>query len=205
VFALVGIAAALVVAIGAWSRFANRSEKPVAAVRERAPEKPPAPKPEPAAAPAPPPAATATNVTASPPVPGEPAVAGSNEKAPATVSVTVKVVPEDAVIFHAGKRVGAGVVEVSIENNVKQRFTALLDGYVPSNFVLDGSDTSITIMLKRAPKPRPAPPPEGESPSADAPSSDATAAPTAAAAPTATATAPTESSTQPSTEPNVAP
>jgi hypothetical protein len=113
----------------------------------------------------------------------------------------VKTVPEEAVIFRAGKRLGAGRVEVSVERNDKQRFTALHDGYLPSNFVVDGSRDSITIRLKRIPKPRPeqaSEHPYGSAPSTDAtaasapttPTPAATTAPPATAAPAATAAFP---------------
>jgi hypothetical protein len=138
----------------------------------------------------------------------EAAVGQSAEKSATSVTVTVKTVPEEAVIFRAGKRLGAGLVEVSVERNDKQRFTALHDGYLPSNFVLDGSRDSITIRLKRIPKPRVEA--AAENPYASAPSTDATAAsatttPEASATtatPAATAAFPAGSNAEPAPAPN---
>jgi hypothetical protein len=194
--AIVAGAAAIVVAGVGWSRL-GRHEPPAARLpanaAERAPERAPAP---PTPAPAPSPVAAATTVA---PSTSAPAVATSVEKAPAATIVTVKTFPQEAVIFRAGKRIGAGVVEVSVERNVKERLTALHDGYLPSNVVLDGSRDSITIRLKRIPKPRAEPPPQDDSPYGDAPSADATttSAPAATAAPTATAAFPAGTTPQP--------
>jgi hypothetical protein len=134
-----------------------------------------------------------TNEAASSSAPTPEGVAGTSlEKTPNAVAVTVKTVPEGAVIFRAGQRLGTGVVEVSVERNVKQRFTALFDGYTPSNFTVDGSRDSITIVLKRAQKHRAAPARESDSPSDDASNeeSKAAAAPTATAAPAPESTPP---------------
>jgi hypothetical protein len=70
------------------------------------------------------------------------------------VAVTVKVIPENAVIFRAGEKLGAGAVRVNVERNAKQRLTALHDGYAPYNFTLDGSRDTVTVRLKRTPRPR---------------------------------------------------
>jgi hypothetical protein len=197
--AIVGGVAALVVAGVAWKRFASDGERAAAMVAapapERAPEQaPPRPSPEPAPSPATPLTSEAAN---SPAPTVEATVATSPEKTANAVAVTIKTVPEEAVIFRAGQRLGTGVVAVNVERNVKQRFTALLDGYTPSNFTVDGSRDSITIMLKRAQKPRAAPARESDSPSADAPSEESKAA-----APAAT-TAPVPEST--AAEPDVPP
>jgi len=192
--ALVGGAAAVVLASVALTRFASHADPPAARVpaqvQERAPEPPPA---IPSPAPVPSPVAPVTNDAPNPSAPVvEAAVAGALEKTPAAVTVTVKAVPEAAVIFRAGKRLGAGVVEVSVERNVKQRLTALLDGYTPANVVLDGSRDSVTIVLKRW-KPRAAPVPQSDSPYGDAPSAD----PAAATAPAATTPAPAATAAPP--------
>jgi hypothetical protein len=198
--AIVAGAAAIVVAGVGWSRFARHEPAGArlpANAAERAPERAPAP---PSPAPAPSLVAAATTVAPSTPAPAlEPAVATSVEKAPAAIIVTVKTFPQEAVIFRAGKRIGAGVVEVSVERNVKERLRALHDGYLPSNVVVDGSRDAITIRLKRIPKPRAEPPPQDDSPYGDAPSADATttSAPAATAAPTATAAFPTGTTPQP--------
>jgi hypothetical protein len=93
-------------------------------------------------------------------------------------------------VFRARQRLGAGVVEVNVERHAKQRFTALLDGYVPANFTLDGSRDSVTIRLKRAPKPQAKPAAEsaaaGNEPNATNGANAATPpAPTAVPEPTA--------------------
>ena len=180
---IVGSAAALAVAGVAWKRFAPGGERSTASVAapvpERAPELAPVrPNPVPVPSPATP---VASEAPSSPAPAVDAVVATSPEKTASAVAVTIKTVPEEAVIFRAGQRLGAGVVQVSVERNVKQRFTALLDGYTPSNFTVDGSRDSITIMLKRAQRPRAAP--VSDSPNADAPSEAATA-PAATAAPT---------------------
>ncbi|HVR21195.1 MAG TPA: hypothetical protein VMS65_15890 [Polyangiaceae bacterium] len=209
--ALVGSAAVLVAASAGWSQLANRRNAPSAAVAARAPERraperapePPSPKP------VPPPATPAANEAVNTPAPPPAGAVGSSpEKAVTTVAVTIKTVPEEAVIFRAGQRIGAGLVEVNVERNTKQRFTALHDGYTPSNFTLDGSRDSITIRLKRAPKPQPAPAPDSDSPYGDpnvnsAPASATPVAPaTTAASPTPAAPAP-ESTTPATPSPDV--
>jgi hypothetical protein len=190
---IVGSTAALVVASVAWSQFASRGKPPAARVAERAPERRAPDRAPEARSPAPP----VTNEAVSTPAPTlEGAVGTSLEKAVTTVAVTIKTVPEEAVIFRARQRLGSGVVEVNVERNAKQRFTALLDGYTPSNFTLDGSRDSITIRLRRAPKRPAAPAPESDSPygepnvdsnAATAPAATAAPAPTVAPAPTAPA------------------
>jgi hypothetical protein len=132
--------------------------------------------------------------------------APSIEKSVAAVAVSVKVVPAGAVVFRAGRRLGAGAVEVSVERNVKQRLTALLDGYMLSNFTLDGSRESVTIVLRRAPKVRADAAEPSDSPSAE-PSGDptpaTTPAPTVEPAPESApsdATKPGVSATEPSPE-----
>ena len=209
--AVVGCAAALVVASVAWIQFASRSKPPAASVAARVPERrapdraPEARSPEPA----PPPTTPATNEAVSTPAPTlEGAVGTSLEKAVTTVAGTIKTVPEEAVIFRARQRLGSGVVEVNVERNAKQRFTALLDGYTPSNFTLDGSRDSITIRLRRAPKRPAAPAPESDSPYGEPNvDSNAATAPTSTAAPAPTAPAPTvpapESTTPAAPSPDV--
>ena len=209
--ALVASAVVLVGAGGAWSQFASRGKAPSAGVAARTPERrAPDRTPEPVSPqPAPPPVAPVPSEAVSAPATKlEGAVGTSPEKALTTVAVTIKTVPEEAVIFRAGQRLGAGVVEVNVERNTKQRFTALHDGYSPSNFTLDGSRDSITIRLKRTPKREAAPAPENDLPYGDQPNVDSstatasapTAAPTTAVAPTAApaaTTAPAPENTPP--------
>jgi len=122
------------------------------------------------------------NEAESPPAPApEAAVGTSPEKEATAVSVKIRVLPEGAVIFRAGQRLGTGAMEVSVERGVKQRLTALHDGYLPLNFTLDGSRDAVTVRLKRAPKAHPESDSPYEAPSAD---STAAAAPTPTAAPT---------------------
>lgn len=73
---------------------------------------------------------------------------------PNAVTVTVKVIPENAVIFRAGKKLGTGATEVSVAHDTKERLTAFHDGYIPSNFTLDGSRATVTVRLQRVPSPQ---------------------------------------------------
>jgi hypothetical protein len=194
--ALVASATALVVAGVAWSRVTS-SKAPAAVMAAAAPERrvsDRAPEP-PRAEPAPP---RVTSETTAAPASAA-ATGASPENAATTALVTIKTIPASAVIFRARERLGSGGLEVRIERDVRQRFTAFHDGYVPSNFTLDGSRDSVTIRLKRVPK-RDAPPPEKDVSPRDVSSVDSTAA--TVALPTATpglaagspATAPTPTS-----------
>jgi hypothetical protein len=202
-FATLMASAAVIVAGVAWSQRVSSGEPVTAGVvapasERRAPERAPEPR---SSAPVPSPAAPATNEVASMPAPAVAADAGTTPQKDVTgVAVTVKVVPAAAVVFRAGRRLGTGVVEVSVEPNVKQRFTALHDGYAPANFTLDGSRDSVTIVLRRAAKPRaePAPP---SAPLAAEPSADSSAA----TAPVATSAPVPESTRQAAPEPAAAP
>ena len=69
------------------------------------------------------------------------------------IVVTVKVIPENSVIFRGSEKLGFGAVEVSVEHDAKQRLTALHDGYVPYSFTLDGSRDTVTVRLHAVPKP----------------------------------------------------
>jgi hypothetical protein len=188
---VIGIAAALTVAAVAWREFASPSEPSAAAVVARVPEPARAPAPEPEKRePAPPPAMPVPNeVVATPTVVA--AVETPPEKPSSAVTVTIETIPEGAVVFRARQRLGSGVVAVNIERNAKQRFTALLDGYTPANFTLDGSRDSVTIRLKRVPRPQATPPPES-APAGDVPNvaANAVAAPASTDAPASVALAP---------------
>jgi hypothetical protein len=205
--AVVASAAVLVVAGVAWTQFVRPSKASTPVTAARAPERPVpnrAPQP-PNPAPAPPPAAPVTTEAVAAPSPASQSPA-ETPKAPTAIAVIIKTVPSGAVIFRAGERLGTGGLEVSVERDVKQRFTALHDGYLPSNFTLDGSRDSVTIRLKRAPKREAAPAADTE-PSGDAPSADSSASaapsPTVAAEPpvapegTLAPTAPAPESTPP--------
>lgn len=81
------------------------------------------------------------------------ALAGtSREKPIATLTVTIKTIPPGAVIFRGGKRIGTSGTEVSVAPDDRIRLTALLNGYAPSVFTVDGSRSAVTIVMKRAPK-----------------------------------------------------
>jgi hypothetical protein len=184
--ALVGIAATLAftVAFVATSRFARQGAPPASVAVARAPERGIARAPEAKPAlPGSPPAAPASPSEAATPAPAvEAAVEPAPGKPSSTVLVTIKTIPEEAVVFRAGERLGAGVVEVTVERNAKQRFTAVLDGYSSADFTLDGLSDSVTVRLKRAGK-RQAVQALVTTPSGSEPNSDAIAA--AAMAPAA--------------------
>jgi hypothetical protein len=188
--AVVAVAAALAGASVAVHRFAAPNPASSAVVTRspeenaaaRAPERP---TPEPVS----PPVVPVSNEAVPPPVPANQEAAATPPATSAT-TVTIKTIPEGAVIFRARQRLGAGVVEVSVERNTKQRFTALLDGYTPSNFTLDGSRDSITIRLKRAPKREAAPAAESTAPNAAEPNVDSSSPSVPEPASAAVATAP---------------
>jgi hypothetical protein len=96
-------------------------------------------------------------------------------KASNAALVTVKVIPSAAVIFRAGEKLGAGSVQLSVGRTGKQRLTALHDGYLPYNFTVDGSRETVTVRLRRAPRPHAAETPVSDSPSA-VPSEDSAGA-----------------------------
>jgi hypothetical protein len=165
-FAVFLAAAAVVVGGIAWSQRVSSSAHLSANVAVPAAERhvPQGAAEPPRSEPVPPPAAPATSERATELGPAfDGTSAPSLEKSATEVAVSVKVVPAGAVIFRAGRRLGTGVVEVSVERKTKQRLTALLDGYTPSNFTLDGLRDSVTIVLKRAPKVRAEPAQQGDS------------------------------------------
>jgi hypothetical protein len=184
-----GCAAVFVVASVAWNRSSSGGEPIAERSPERAPELTPA---GPSREPAPASAAPATNAstTSLAHAPEKP-VGKVSLDATAAVTVTVTALPEGAVIFQAGKRLGTGAVRVSIEPKMKQRFTALLDGYAPSNFALDGSRDAVTIVLKRIQRRRVTTTAASDSPYDSEPNADTMAvtapATAAAAAPESTA------------------
>jgi hypothetical protein len=188
---LVGGAAALVIAISAARRFGSDpapEAAPPGAFAQRTAERTPAPAAPVAAAPdgTPSPAPKTAEATAL-------------ETAPAPITVAIKTVPDGAIIYRGRERLGAGVATVSLERNAKERFVARLDGYVPERFTLDGSRDSVTVLLRRAPKPRRAAAPKSDSPyddepdanpsAASVPAAPAVAEPSAAPEPEASATA----------------
>lgn len=94
--------------------------------------------------PTPVPAATATEPKTEEPA-SEPA---KTSGAPGLTEVTVKSFPAGAMFFENGKRLGSDSVNVSVQGRSKRHLTALLKGYRPMNFVVDGSRSEITLMLK---------------------------------------------------------
>jgi len=185
---LVGTAIAVVVAGVGWRHFAKGRERASAIRAEPVPAQPAPPRaPEPPnPVPVPPPALPVTNEAPTTPPPAPEAT---------TVSVKIKVYPEGAVIFRAGQRLGTGAMEVNVERKVKQRLTALHDGYLPLNFTLDGSRDAVTIRLKRVPKSQPEVDPSASP--VDAPSEPANAG----TVPTPPAPAPVEGTWGGSSEP----
>jgi hypothetical protein len=221
---VVVVVMAAVVAAGfvAWQRLgANRGLARTA--QNAVPAKvvaPPAPRPAVAELTPPPVAAPAASVPEAAPSSPAPslaaAVASSSDKPATSVVVTVKTVPPGAAIFEAGKRIGTGDVEVSVVPSVKKRLTALLDGYEPVNFSVDGTRDSVTLLMRRPQRraetsestesPAPAEKSAAESPKSDVPAAAKPSADTPVAdAPAADSPAPEKPSepakrSEPSTE-----
>jgi hypothetical protein len=208
--ASLGIAAAMVLASLAWLKDGGQTvTSQISRVLARAAQ----PQPEPAARPTPPeppapesksadssllPGAVITAVEPAPAVPEAalapppPTALTETPSAPAgalalakpgSTRVTVKTVPSGAAIFQAGKRLGAGLVELDVEPNMKRRLTVLMDGHRPVNFTVDGSRDTVTIMLKPVPRVVPSKP---EASTASGGSSEVTPEKPAEAAPAAT-------------------
>jgi len=145
-------AAALIVAGVASSQFPSVAAPRPEVVATPLPKEPLAqPRPEPQS-PEPAPSAIVTTSAGPSASPPETPV----EAAPANaVTVTVKVIPENSVIFRAGKKkLGSGTIELSVEHGAKERLTAFHDGYLPSNFTVDGSRDTVTVRLQRVPSPQ---------------------------------------------------
>lgn len=144
-----------------------RTSEPVA----RAPE---------AAAPsrASPAAPVSTAVAAAAPIPTVDAASLAGAAAAAPATVRVKSIPEGAIFFEGGRRLGTSVIEVAIEPRSKRNFTALLNGYDPLNFKVDGTRPQLNVRLSRAV------PAEKKAPSADAPAEADQPDPPANGAPT---------------------
>jgi hypothetical protein len=69
---------------------------------------------------------------------------------PTAVTVRVKSIPEGAIFFEGGKRLGASVIDVAVEPRARRNFTALLNGYDPLNFKVDGTRSQLSVRLSRA-------------------------------------------------------
>ncbi len=107
----------------------NGAEPPTAAGAAKPAEGAPAPQPQPQLA-----AAFAAALSAS----------------PNSIQVTVHVTPAGAIVFDHGKRVGNDTVQVNVEPGSTKNLVALLDGYLPRKFTLDGSVNQVNIALKPA-------------------------------------------------------
>jgi len=151
ILAAIGASVALLVASVASSQFPRVAEPSSGVDVTRLPEPPVAQqRPEPRSPePAPPSIVTSAAPSASA---REAAVEPARASA---VTVTVKVVPENSVIFRAAEKLGSGALEVSVEHDAKQYLTAFHDGYVPAHFTLDGSRDTVTVRLQRVPSPPP--------------------------------------------------
>ena len=166
----VGVLAALAAATVLWFGHAPKADAPhpLAAVAAPPPSEPvaavaPAP-PAPAAVPAP--AAEPSPVAPSPRAPTaeglelEPLVL----EAPDRRVVTVQSVPEGAIFFEAGQRLGTTQVRINVAHQSKRHLTALLNGYQPLNFKVDGMSDTITVRLTPVGAPVPAGDPPAASP-----------------------------------------
>ncbi len=95
-----------------------------------------------------------TKTTATPAASNSSGLSDSPKTAPSatvdTTQVTVRVSPSDASVFKYGKRLGKGTVTVDIAPETKTTLVAQLDGYRPRSVVLDGSNTSVNIVLNPA-------------------------------------------------------
>jgi hypothetical protein len=69
---------------------------------------------------------------------------------PETIAVTVHISPSDDFVFKDRQRLGKGDVTVNVAPGTKTTLVARLDGHTPRTLVLDGSYTSVNIVLSRA-------------------------------------------------------
>jgi hypothetical protein len=120
------------------------------------------------------------------------AFAAALSATPGSIAVTVRVTPAGSIIFDHGKRIGTDVVQINVEPGGKKNLVALLDGYLPRRFTVDGSVNSVSIALRPALPAAGAPPvapaanpmaPAVQAPVAQDPAAPRTAPPTKPAAP----------------------
>lgn len=78
------------------------------------------------------------------------AFAAALSATPGAIAVMVRVKPAGSIIFDHGKRIGTDVVHVNVEPGGKKNLVALLDGYIPRRFTVDGSLNSVSIELRPA-------------------------------------------------------
>jgi len=72
-----------------------------------------------------------------------------------TVLVAVHITPPNAVVFKGGERFGTGDVTLEVARGAKTKLFARLDGYLPRTIVVDGTKSSVNIVLSRAQSARP--------------------------------------------------
>jgi hypothetical protein len=151
VLTAIGVAVALVVGSFVSCLFARTVDPPRPTVAAPPPKEPAPPPPQdrrtPESAPS---RTTPTDAESTPVAPELARVDASPDQGSSAVSVTIRVIPARAVMFRAGKKLGTGTVQVSVEPMAKQRLTALHNGYEPCNFTVDGSRNTVTVRLKRA-------------------------------------------------------
>jgi len=161
---VVALAAASVVWLGRAPKLAP--PPPIAAARPATESIPSVPAPAPLA-PAPEQPAV--------PVVAAPTTTSPNERleieplvleAPSQSGVTVRSIPDGAIFFEAGKRLGTGPVHLNVAHAANAHLTALLNGYQPLNFKVDGSRDTVTVRLTPVGG---AAQPAAESPAAPAP------------------------------------
>lgn len=116
---------------------ARPASLPIANVPAQAPL-PPAPEPPAAAVVAAPPTTTPNERLEIEPLVLE---------APSNSGVTVRSIPDGAIFFEAGKRLGTGPVHLTVAHAANAHLTALLNGYQPLNFKVDGSRDTVTVRL----------------------------------------------------------
>ena len=149
----VAVLAALAAATVLWFGHAPKADAPhpLAAAAARTPSEPVA-----AVAPAPPaPAAVPARAAEPSPVAPSPRAPTAERleleplvlEAPDRGVVTVQSVPEGAIFFEAGQRLGTTQVRINVAHQSKRHLTALLNGYQPLNFKVDGTSDTITVRL----------------------------------------------------------
>jgi len=157
----VAAAAALVLGLGAAWMKGRRAPAPLAA--KAVPAAPAARPAEPAPAAAPERVAESAAAPAAPepvPLPAAPAAppqpelasqfAAALSKTSTSIAVTVQITPSGATIFEENRRLGRSAITTNIEPGKKKTLLALLDGYLPERFTIDGSVAHIAIELKPA-------------------------------------------------------
>lgn len=104
-----------------------------------------------------PPAPPAAVKPRPPKKPAEPVAAAQEEQddvqeaepaaQPQQVQITVD--PEDARVYHDGKKLGEGSLTVSVEPGEKKKLKVMYRGYRIQSVVVDGSEPEVSVKLKR--------------------------------------------------------